>query len=869
MIDSTAATSPRWQYWPSPKSRVARIGLWLSAGVVVCSILWLLSGHGAASAFFMGWGIFLFSLELPFLLILLLRFLNRRLLWKVRNRLILTYLLMGLAPVVLFGTLTAIAGYILAGQYAINTALASLDEASGQLKSQSASLADIYTSQEFQNDGKPLKFEESSNPREADIGLAILHNGVLANLPIVTRRGATPASPFMGQPKPVWLKEDYHGVIVANGKLYLAYDGRTQEEKRSAEVLATLELNHGTLNTMSKSLGRVLLFSGFNNLHANRIESTDRIESAEKEAQTAENEAEAAQRAQEAERDRQEQARDAQQNLKQQRRDEQEQASETQRDAQEQMRDAQQEISKAQRDAQQKMRDAQRELDEAHREAQRAQARGSQEDENETRQSLQEAEQSLKQAQDEAQQEIQQALKEAPKPALPSQSLPPQPAIPRPSPIAPSYKLAPQLRVRIATGKIPTGTTTAAAFQSAPNFTAVSGGVLPAAAHFFDPQIYFTAPLPFVAWPGDTQNHSAMLVVISRPSVLYTRLFSTSVDIGSMLRNLLVAIAIFFGLLELLALWMATRLSRTITRSVAGLYAGTTEIDKGNLDYRVKPDRQDQLGALANSFNTMAGSIQDLLVQQREKERLLSELAIAQEVQRNLFPHSPAFVTGLELHAVCEPARSVSGDYFDFIFGGSATSRGGTTTCIALGDISGKGISAALLMASLHSAVRAFSLGEEDVASPARLLDLLNRHLFRSTTPEKYATLFIAFYDAATRRLTYANGGHLPPLILAADGRVQRLEVGGSVVGLLDGLVYGEATIKLEPGDLLVAYSDGLTEPERETVEFGEDRLLAFLLEHRGDPLPAITEATFRTLKGWIGDHEQPDDMTLLLARQL
>ena len=716
MIDSTAKSWPGWRYWPSPKSRVGRIGLWLSAGVVVCSLLSLLCGHSAASGFFAGFAILLFSLDLPFLLILLLRYLNRRFLWKVRNRLILTYLLMGLAPVVLFGTLATIAGYIFAGQYAINAALASLDEANGQLKSLSASLADLYATQDFKNDGKPLSFEESSNPREAEIGLAILQNGIWTNLPIKTRRGTNPVSPFAGQAKPAWLKEDYHGVLVANGRLYLCYDGRTQNKDRNAEVLATLELNHATLNSMSRSLGRVLLFSGFSNLHPNRIESTERIESAEKEAQTAENEAETAQRAQEAQRDAQEKAREARQSAEEQRREAQQTASEAQRDAQENMREAQQQLSEAQRDAQEKVRDAQRDVDEAQRDAQRAQARGSKEDELDAKHNMQEAEQSVKQARDEAQKEIQDALKEVPRPVAPLQPVPPRPGVPPPAPQSP----VPQITVpQISVPKItlsrphplmpakphvgaPVVNTPAAAVpspESSPNFTAVSGGLLPAAAHLIDPRVYFTAPLPFVAWPGDAQNHSAMLVVISRPSVLYTRLFATSVDIGSLLRNLLVVIAVFFGCLELLALWMATRLSRTITRSVASLYAGTTEIDKGNLAYRVQPDRQDQLGALAISFNTMAGSIQDLLIQQREKERLLSELAIAQEVQRNLFPHSPAFVTGLELHAVCVPARSVSGDYFDFIFGGSTTSRGGTTTCIALGDISGKGIAAAVLLA--------------------------------------------------------------------------------------------------------------------------------------------------------------------------
>ena len=275
----------------------------------------------------------------------------------------------------------------------------------------------------------------------------------------------------------------------------------------------------------------------------------------------------------------------------------------------------------------------------------------------------------------------------------------------------------------------------------------------------------------------------------------------------------------------------------------------------------------------------MAVSISDLLVQQRDKERLLNELKIAQEVQTTLFPVSPAFLggpelRGLEMHALNIPASTVGGDYYDFIFG----SHSGL--CLALGDISGKGISAALLMASLHSAVRAFSIGEEtpenghapSQPSPALLLKLLNRHLYLSTQSNRYATLFLAFYDVKTHQLTYSNGGHLPPLLLSANGTVQRLTCGGSVVGLLDDLEYEQGTVQLEPGDLLIAFTDGLTEPENpalNSLEFGEARLLELMQLHRTEPLPTLAANTLRVIQSWIGEADQPDDMTILLARQL
>lgn len=403
------------------------------------------------------------------------------------------------------------------------------------------------------------------------------------------------------------------------------------------------------------------------------------------------------------------------------------------------------------------------------------------------------------------------------------------------------------------------------------DFSKLDAGTLPPRAHFFDAPVVFSAPTSVLSWQNGHDLHG-IVMVFSRPSTLYTRLFASTNGLGTFVRIALLCIAIFFALLELFALLMAAGLSRTITRSVAELYRGTREIDRGNLEHRIVIKRKDQLGALATSFNGMTTSIVNLLAQQREKDRLLNELAIAQEVQTNLYPRSPVSFAQLEMHGVCMPARTVSGDYFDFIFG-HGNGGPGSGLCLAFGDISGKGISAAMLMASLHSAVRAFNLNTEDgtvaMPSPALLLELLNQHLYRSTAPEKYATLFLAYYDVASRRLTYSNGGHLPPLVISTDGRVQQLDCGGPVVGLLNGLEYEEATVVLQPGDLMMAFTDGLTEPENETGEFGEQRLLDYVRVNKNEPLPELVAGALKTVQAWVGNQEQPDDMTLLLVRQI
>jgi len=152
-------------------------------------------------------------------------------------------------------------------------------------------------------------------------------------------------------------------------------------------------------------------------------------------------------------------------------------------------------------------------------------------------------------------------------------------------------------------------------------------------------------------------------------------------------------------------------------------------------------------------------------------------------------------------------------------------------------------------------------------ASPATLLTLLNHQLYESTPAAKYATLFLGIYDGATRRFTYANGGHLPPILISEDGSAQLLSCGGAAVGLFDNLSFPEATVQLRPGDVLVTYTDGVTEPENDYGEFGEERLIQLVRANRHLPLERITEIVTAAVLDWIGDNEQPDDVTLVLAR--
>jgi phosphoserine phosphatase RsbU/P len=245
-----------------------------------------------------------------------------------------------------------------------------------------------------------------------------------------------------------------------------------------------------------------------------------------------------------------------------------------------------------------------------------------------------------------------------------------------------------------------------------------------------------------------------------------------------------------------------------------------------------------------------------------QRERLNREVEIAREVQERLFPQELPSVAGLDYCGACRPALGVGGDYYDFL--GLPRNRLG----IALGDVSGKGIAAALMMASLQASLRAeASRGADDLAAVIRKV---NRLLYEASTANRYATFFYAQYDAASRRLTYVNAGHNPPLLFRAgkNGAVTRLEVGGMVVGLLKDFAYSQDVIPLNAGDVLVAYTDGITETmNMADEEWGEENLIKVIQEcdslSAGDMIARIMQAADRFAAG----AKQHDDMTITVLR--
>ncbi len=321
-------------------------------------------------------------------------------------------------------------------------------------------------------------------------------------------------------------------------------------------------------------------------------------------------------------------------------------------------------------------------------------------------------------------------------------------------------------------------------------------------------------------------------------------------------------------MIELLSLIVGIRLTRTITGTVDRLYEATEHIRAGDLSHRIKMPAQDQLSSLGGAFDNMAESLQRLLRESQEKTRLEHDIQIAREVQEQLFPASAPEVPGLELYGICRPARGVSGDYYDFL------PVGNNRVGMVLGDVSGKGVSAALIMSAIQSLIRtrfykdpSDGEPESDYFSTARFFGVLNQQMFENTPEEKYATCFYALYDSATRQLVYTNAGHPAP-VLFRNGSVHRLDAGGTPLGLISPVSYHEAKIVLEPGDTLIAFTDGFTESENNFEDqFGENQLIEAVQRSRGGPLPELVDEIYRSVEEWTGGGEPQDDMTLIIAR--
>jgi sigma-B regulation protein RsbU (phosphoserine phosphatase) len=340
--------------------------------------------------------------------------------------------------------------------------------------------------------------------------------------------------------------------------------------------------------------------------------------------------------------------------------------------------------------------------------------------------------------------------------------------------------------------------------------------------------------------------------------------------IGDAFRLVFVVVAVLFLIIEIVALVMGLALARSITSSIHELFMGTERVRQGDFTHRINITTKDQLGELAGSFNQMTGSIENLLLTAAEKKRLEEELRIARQIQMSLLPRGQLDMPGLGVTALCVPAREVGGDYYDFF------PLGPGRLGVLIADVAGKGTSAALYMAELKGLVLSLS---QIYQSPRQLLIEANRILSENLDSRSFITMTYAVIDLVNGVMTYARAGHTPLIYLPGPSAprkgAQVLVPSGMVLGLrIDGAaakfaeLLEEEQIPLHTGDVMVFYTDGITEAmNRESDLFGDSRLSRIVEEHGHLDSGELRERILREIEAFVGDADQHDDMTMILMK--
>ena len=340
-------------------------------------------------------------------------------------------------------------------------------------------------------------------------------------------------------------------------------------------------------------------------------------------------------------------------------------------------------------------------------------------------------------------------------------------------------------------------------------------------------------------------------------------------NLGQIFLILLAVIAGLFLIIQAVALVMGLSLARSITGSVHELFAGTERVRRGDFIHKIAIRSRDQLGELAGSFNSMTASIEGLLLEKAEKERLEQELKIARSIQMSLLPQGPLQMPGVSLSGYCEPAREVGGDYYDFL--PLEDDRLG----ILIADVAGKGTSAALYMAELKGLV--LSLSRHHV-SPRKMLIEANQIISKHLDSRSFITMTYAVVDLRARTITCARAGHCPLVYVpgpdAPSRTPQVLTPEGMVLGLQFDLgdtferVLEEVTLPLGRGDLFVFYTDGISEAMNAQGDcFGDQRLVDLAVLNADLKSDDLRACILGEVHAFAGDAAQHDDMTMVLLK--
>jgi len=339
---------------------------------------------------------------------------------------------------------------------------------------------------------------------------------------------------------------------------------------------------------------------------------------------------------------------------------------------------------------------------------------------------------------------------------------------------------------------------------------------------------------------------------------------ATEVVIDKEVKNTLHTFIIIFIVLILVVSVISLLISRRITNPIVTLARGAEAIGKGELEHRVEVETGDELEELANSFNEMAadlkGYMDELQRTTAERERLLKELEIAKGIQQSFLPEDVPEIEGIELAASNISAWEVGGDFYDFI--PIAKEKWG----LVIADVSGKGIPAALFMALSRTLIRASTIGNPTVANA---IEKANELIFADSKSSMFVTLFYAIVDSQKMKLKYINAGHNPPLLFrASTGDVHLLKAEGIVLGVLEDIRLEEAEIELTRGDVVVLFTDGITDANNEKKEeFGEERLIKVIRENSTLSAQDLMVKIQGEVMAFAGEQPQFDDITLMILK--
>jgi len=351
-----------------------------------------------------------------------------------------------------------------------------------------------------------------------------------------------------------------------------------------------------------------------------------------------------------------------------------------------------------------------------------------------------------------------------------------------------------------------------------------------------------------------------------QPYDLLRRLSPGTFNMGDVLVKALAAVAGVFLVMYFVAFVLGLMLARSITGNIHELYRGTERLRQGDFGNRIRVQSRDQLGDLAESFNVMAASMQGLLMEQAEKQRLEEELRIARQIQMSLLPQGAVTLPGLRVSALCLPAAEVAGDYYDLL------PLSPTRMGVLVADVSGKGTSAALYMAELKGLVLSLSRIYD---SPARLLSEANRILAATLDSRSFITMTYAVVDTATQTMRYARAGHNPMIHLEAGcGRTRVLTPAGLGLGIDEGArfdqILEEAEAPLRSGDLFLFFTDGLSEAMNGRAELFGERRLRDVIEsagNEGEEASVLKDRILAAIRTFVGDAAQNDDMTMVILK--